>query len=286
MAYGLPYKGSKQAICKWLFTQLPPAENFYDLFGGGGSCTHFACLTGNYKNIYYNELNKNIYQGFKDAINGKYLTRKEWIDRETFLKNLGKGDLYNDFVFSFGYIGKGYICGKDKEEIEKAIFMGSMHQDYRLFEKIKKIKVPENIKPAGFRKLLRDYNLRNRVKENADRINSLKALQPYKINFSNLSYDEVQIKPNSVIYCDIPYFGTSGYDFDFDYNNFYEWANRQNELVFISEYTMPEELFTCVGTIKKKCTLSSLDNTAETTEKLFIPKTQEELFKKKVITLF
>lgn len=35
MAYGLPYKGSKQAICKWLFNQLPPAENFYDLFGGG-----------------------------------------------------------------------------------------------------------------------------------------------------------------------------------------------------------------------------------------------------------
>lgn len=37
MAYGLPYKGSKQAICKWLFNQLPPAENFYDLFGGGGA---------------------------------------------------------------------------------------------------------------------------------------------------------------------------------------------------------------------------------------------------------
>lgn len=119
MAYGLPYKGSKQAICKWLFTQLPTAENFYDLFGGGGSCTHFACLTGHYKNIYYNELNRNICQGFKDAIEGEYLNRKEWIDRETFFKNLGKGDLYNDFVFSFGYKGKEYFCGIDKEETEK-----------------------------------------------------------------------------------------------------------------------------------------------------------------------
>jgi site-specific DNA-adenine methylase len=285
MAYGLPYKGSKQAICKWLFNQLPPAENFYDLFGGGGSCTHFACLTGHYKNIYYNELNSNIYQGFKDAIAGKYLNRKEWIDRETFLKNIGKGDLYNDFVFSFGYKGKEYFCSTEKEEMEKAIFLGSMHQDYRLFEKINKIKVPEKITPAGFRKLLRDYNLRNRPKENADRINSLTALQPFEINFSNLSYDEVKIKPNSVIYCDIPYFGTGGYDFEFNYKNFYEWANRQTEIVFISEYYMPEELFTCVATINKKCTLS-LDNSAETTEKLFIPRAQEALFKQKVITLF
>lgn len=231
MSYGLPYKGSKQAICKWLFTQLPTAENFYDLFGGGGSCTHFACLTGNYKNIYYNELNKNIYQGFKDAINGKYLTRTEWINRETFFKNIGKGDLYNDFVFSFGCKGKAYFCAKDKEEIQKAIFMGSMHQDYRLFEEIKKIKVPENIKPAGFRKLLRDYNLPNTLKQNSDRIN--------------------RIRPNSVIYCDIPYFNTSGYDFEFNYKNFYEWANNQNELVFVSEYYMPEVMFTCIATIKK-----------------------------------
>ena len=164
--------------------------------------------------------------------------------------------------------------------------MGSMHQDYRLFENLKKIKVPENITPAGFRKLLRDYNLRNRTKENADRINSLTALQPYKINFSNLSYNEVEIKPNSVIYCDIPYFNTNGYDFEFNYKNFYEWANRQNEIVFISEYYMPEDLFICVATVSKKCTLSRLDNTAETMEKLFIPRAQERLFKEKVITLF
>lgn len=284
MAYGLPYKGSKQAICKWLFKNFPTADNFYDLFGGGGSCTHFACLTGNYKNIYYNELNRNIYQGFKDAIAGKYLTRKEWIDRETFFLNRGKGDLYNDYVFSFNCTGETYICAKDKEELTKAIFIGTMHQNYRLFEKIKKITVP-SITPAGFRRLLNDYNLRDTINTNVNRINRLTALQPYEINFSNLSYDEVVIKPNSIIYCDLPYFGTSGYEFNFDYQKFYKWANRQNELVFISEYSMPEDLFICIATIKKNTTLK-FDNTAKTTEKLFIPKTQEELWKQKVITLF
>jgi hypothetical protein len=49
---------------------------------------------------------------------------------------------------------------------------------------------------------------------------------------------------------------------------------------------MPEDLFICVATIKKKCTLSRFDNSAETTEKLFIPRAQEALFKQKVITLF
>lgn len=51
-------------------------------------------------------------------------------------------------------------------------------------------------------------------------------------------------------------------------------------------YKGSTDLFTCVATINKKCTLSRFDNTAETTEKLFIPKTQEALFKQKVITLF
>jgi hypothetical protein len=49
---------------------------------------------------------------------------------------------------------------------------------------------------------------------------------------------------------------------------------------------MPEDLFICVATINKKCTLSRFDNSAETTEKLFIPRAQEALFRQKVITLF
>lgn len=36
MRYGLPYKGSKNQIAKWLIDQLPPAETFVDLFFGGG----------------------------------------------------------------------------------------------------------------------------------------------------------------------------------------------------------------------------------------------------------
>lgn len=34
MSYGMPYKGSKNAIAKLVIDMLPPADHFYDLFGG------------------------------------------------------------------------------------------------------------------------------------------------------------------------------------------------------------------------------------------------------------
>ena len=106
------------------------------------------------------------------------------------------------------------------------------------------------------------------------------------IEFTNLSYEEVNIKPNSIIYCDIPYYNTSGYNVDFDHKKIYEWAKNQTELVFISEYYMPEEDFICIASISKNCTLARNVNDKKTTEKLFIPATQEELYRKKVIKLF
>lgn len=35
MRYGLPYKGSKNKIAKWIVDQLPEGEVFADLFFGG-----------------------------------------------------------------------------------------------------------------------------------------------------------------------------------------------------------------------------------------------------------
>ena len=41
MRYGLPYKGSKNAIAEWIVNALPDAECFVDLFCGGGAVTHY-----------------------------------------------------------------------------------------------------------------------------------------------------------------------------------------------------------------------------------------------------
>lgn len=52
----------------------------------------------------------------------------------------------------------------------------------------------------------------------------------------NEDYARVKIKPNSVVYCDIPYHGTVGYGDKFDHDKFYDWVARQEATVFISEY--------------------------------------------------
>jgi site-specific DNA-adenine methylase len=39
--YGIPYMGSKSKIIHKISRFFPPADNFYDLFGGGFSVTHF-----------------------------------------------------------------------------------------------------------------------------------------------------------------------------------------------------------------------------------------------------
>ena len=75
-----------------------------------------------------------------------------------------------------------------------------------------------------------------------------------------------------VIYCDIPYRGTTKYKTDsFPYEEFYEWVKEMsvNNTVLISEYSMPEE-FECVWEKSVTTNLDSLRTTAsERVEKLF-----------------
>ena len=56
------------------------------------------------------------------------------------------------------------------------------------------------------------------------------------IKWSCKSYNQVEIKPDSVVYCDIPYHNVVGYGTNFNHDNFYRWVSQQNSTVFISEY--------------------------------------------------
>lgn len=111
--------------------------------------------------------------------------------------------------------------------------------------------------------------------ESLNRLQSLQSLQS-----SNLSYDEVKIDKDSVVYCGIPYINTNCYGKKnvntFDYKKFYDWCSKQKEIVIISEYTMPED-FICIGAIEKSVQLCS-GSSKKALEKLFIPKHQRELY--------
>ena len=95
------------------------------------------------------------------------------------------------------------------------------------------------------------------------------------IEFYNTDYQAVPIPDNSVIYCDIPYADTSKYQrhkkTEFNYERFYDWAYRQTQPIFISEYWMPEDRFVCIAEIKRKETFSPNNNSKKVAEKIFIP---------------
>ena len=98
------------------------------------------------------------------------------------------------------------------------------------------------------------------------------------LTWSATDYQDVIIKENSVIYCDIPYKGTNKYagkGADFDYDRFYEWALRQTQPIFISSYDMPKEDFKVIAEYSRTDTLSATNNSLRVTERIFIPRTQE-----------
>ena len=99
------------------------------------------------------------------------------------------------------------------------------------------------------------------------------------IEFHSSDYQAVPIPDNSVIYCDIPYADTDAYQshkkMEFDYERFYDWAYRQTQPTFISEYWMPEDRFVCIAEIKRKETFSASNNSTKVAEKIFVPKHQQ-----------
>ena len=101
MNFGMPYQGSKNKLAKDIIEQIPPAEHFYDLFGGGGAITHCAVLSGKYKYVHYNEINPLVVKGFEMAINGEFNNENRWISREEFYQ-LKDTDPYVAICFSFG----------------------------------------------------------------------------------------------------------------------------------------------------------------------------------------
>lgn len=110
------------------------------------------------------------------------------------------------------------------------------------------------------------------------RIQSLQNIKENnKLNTFSLSYEEIDIQPDSVIYCDIPYKDTDEYTCGaFDHEKFYTWARKQKELCVISSYAMPED-FIEIASWERTSLLSSTSR-KKVQEKLFIPEHQKNFF--------
>ena len=101
------------------------------------------------------------------------------------------------------------------------------------------------------------------------------------VDFICSTYENLEIPKASIIYCDIPYYGTKQYSTSkgFDYPKFWQWCRdkaKDGHQVFISEYSAPED-FVCVWQQEVKSSLSANGKSGGnklSIEKLFVHESQ------------
>lgn len=279
----MPYKGSKNAVAKWIFERLPSGERLVDLFAGGCAVTHCAMLSGKWDRFLVNDLN-DVPKLFCDAVQGNLNERQEWISREDFHR-LKDTDPFVRQAWSFGNDGNSYLYGRDLEAYKKAVHMELTANTLRERYKWHKIAVREGMRIIQERggkvhektmyfQQSTDAFLRCEAIERNEDIKSIKGTSgSERLERMQKDYRDVEIVDGDVVYCDIPYRGTgAAYVKGFDYKAFYAWCLQQKVPVYISEYAMPEEMFKCVAERERVGHLSATDNSRRLTERLFVPK--------------
>ena len=296
MNFGIPYMGSKQDIIASLALNFPKAENFYDLFGGGFSVTHYMMLVKSkrYQNFHFNELIPSTVELIKKAINGDFNYDKfkpEWISKGEFIKNKDSC-AYTRILWSFGNNQEYYIFGKDIEAYKKSLHMAVVFDQFdatsrlvleitawpsdvktvlqkRLYVKQKVAHSNKGMREGEFKQLERLERL-----EQLERLERLQVLEQSErltqLTMTSLDYSQVTIKPNSLVYCDIPYRNTRAkYVTAFDYQRFFDWAANADFPVYISEYQIDDPRFKLVYTVEKKTKLSPKGMIKAEPEKLY-----------------
>ena len=300
--YGVSYKGSKSKIVDKLAEVIPyrGIDNFYDLFAGGCAVTHKMYLEGRYKHYYANDIDGQALRLFCDGLKGKYTNETRWISREDFF-NLKDSDPYVSCCWSFGNNQRDYLYSKSIEPYKKACHYAIVFNDFSLLRQLyPSVSEACEITLKGITDIHeRRIKFRNIVKSRLndgdntqfletsgemERLESLERLERLQSLEGSISdYRAVEIKPNSVIYADIPYIATNTYDNTssviqpFNHEEFYDWCCKQNELVLISEYYMPEDRFTKVWSTNHVQSLCAT-KTSSVQECLFVPTHQLEKY--------
>lgn len=302
--YGVSYKGSKSKIVDKLAEVIPyrGIDNFYDLFAGGCAVTHKMYLEGRYKHYYANDIDGHALRLFCDGLKGKYANETRWISCEDFF-NLKDCDPYVSCCWSFGNNQRDYLYSRAIEPYKKACHYAIVFNDFRLLRQFypsvseaceitlkgitdiheRRIKfrniVKSRLNDEDNAQLLETSCEMDRLEslERLERLQSLESLERLQsLDESVSDYRVIEIKPNSVIYADIPYISTNTYNKksstaqSFNHDEFYDWCCKQKELVLISEYYMPADRFTKVWSTNHVQSLCAT-KTSSVQECLFVP---------------
>jgi len=226
----LPYQGSKGRFADEIVALFPKAENFVDLFFGGGAVTHAAMLSGKFENFIANDLHKTP-QAWNRCAEGDIGDLFRFVGREEFKET---DDMLVKMVWSFGASCKTYLSDDPvRLSIARAIMDSDpIERKGAILELLRLLgKDPANIY-ASKHTAATHFNLLKRLA-------AIKGLP--KVACHNLDYREVVIPENSVVYCDPPYEGTEGYGNKFDHTAFWEWVRTREFPVFVSERSAPED---------------------------------------------
>ena len=115
--------------------------------------------------------------------------------------------------------------------------------------------------------------------ERLERLQSLESLERLQsLRVTSLSYDEIDIPDDAVVYCDPPYHASNNTLYEgtakaFDHCAFYDWCVRVSKTnpIFISEYSIEDDRFEIVAEKQKITSLASAKS-YNVTERLYTVK--------------
>lgn len=312
--YGLPYAGSKSRIAHWVIDNLPCGRVLIDAFAGGCAITHRALLSQKWQTIIANDINGKYPQLFLDAIHGRYRDELRWISREDF-ERLKSQDAFVACCWSFGNNLRSYMYSQAIEPYKRALHYAIMFDDFEPMQELMP-EVAQAVHDAihwirnthdrrvtaqkvivkTLKRLTGDNYAHQIIQSNPlyqsirhsqkdaqslERLQSLQSLQSLEslesLRVTSLSYDEIDIPPDAVVYCDPPYHACDKDLYEgtarFDHNAFYDWCvdvSKTNP-IFISEYSIEDDRFEIVAE-KQKITSMALFKSFNVTERLYTVK--------------
>ena len=286
--YGVPYKGSKNSVARWVVGVLPPSHTLVDLFAGGCAVTHAAMLSGKWGRFIVNDTN-DVPQVFADAIDGKFADYATVPTREEF--DAAKGDdTVLSLLYSFGNDRRSYLWLRDVEQVKyhasRMLLAGGARERYAEYHKFVRA-LGAYVEANGTDCLRMDHlrrgngvtecvNLQRLQRlhglENLQRLQGLHGLQRVCVSVSRLDYRDVDVPDGATAYADPPYRNTSQEQYRqgaFDHVGFDSWLAEVPFPVFVSECTCPDGCVEVSRTQRRRHTAGN-GNDGVVTERLFV----------------
>ena len=170
--------------------------------------------------------------------------------------------------FSYSNDGRTYAFSQINEFYQKALFYAVMFAEIKPIENILRLDFSDVLtqsttggRMSAIRKVLWESTLPEELQQTfshpqilqrLNRLYRLSALRGKRIEIFNSDYRAINIQPNSIIYCDIPYLNTQKYTNGIDHRKFSVWCRRQVAPVYVSSYEINAPGFEVVAEIEKR----------------------------------